>query len=586
MGSVINIIKSKSEFITKIFITFLIVFSLINIGVFKVFDALTIFMLIIVYSFIKRTNINAIDTKTNILSLIMSFMFSISLILGGIINNNFLNYEMSYFQELFKINNILSIVGIAMLVYFVIINIYSFFDKINIKNDKKKYNTKKMFWVFFAIMMISWTIYLLSYYPVIISYDSAYQIKEIMGIIGYDNHHPVLHTIIIKVFLDIGKSIFNSYTIGCLFYSLFQMISLSLIFSYTLLFIYKREIKFKYIILFLLYFTLSPAFGFYSVTMWKDVLFGGVFLLFGLYVYSLYEKRKLIKIKDYIVFILLGLLFALFRNNGIYILLLISPFMIYKFIDKKKMIGSFLIMFATYFILIGPVYKMIGIEKTESAEYISIPLEQVGRIVKEHGKIDDNEAILINKLIDIGNLSAVYNPGIVDAIKMSESYNPEVFENNKLEYLKLWASLVFKNIGIACEAYASITLGYWYPNLDYWAVYDLENYDNVINVQQHHLTPIGIMAYTHTVAAYDIPFISLLYSVALYFWIALLFYIYSIKKKVTNTSVYILAFALLLTLLVASPVYGEFRYIFGVVCSMPLLISIPFMKERKNEDEI
>ena len=81
--------------------------------------------------------------------------------------------------------------------------------------------------VFFSLIM------LLCYYPGISSGDNREQLEQILS--GqYSNHHPFYHTMMIRVFVTIGQSLFNSLNIGVALYNLFSIMLLSAAFSYVI----------------------------------------------------------------------------------------------------------------------------------------------------------------------------------------------------------------------------------------------------------------------------------------------------------------------------------------------------------------
>lgn len=48
--------------------------------------------------------------------------------------------------------------------------------------------------------------------------DTPYQINLISENITLNNHHPILHSLLIHLFVIIGKVCFNSYNIGIFLY--------------------------------------------------------------------------------------------------------------------------------------------------------------------------------------------------------------------------------------------------------------------------------------------------------------------------------------------------------------------------------
>jgi hypothetical protein len=89
---------------------------------------------------------------------------------------------------------------------------------------------------------------------------------------------PILHTLFIELFMHIGK-LFGSYEIGMVMLSIIQMILLSLIFSYCVEKTAVRGAGLLARILLTAFYALTPFCSILSVSMTKDVLFTGVFML-------------------------------------------------------------------------------------------------------------------------------------------------------------------------------------------------------------------------------------------------------------------------------------------------------------------
>lgn len=98
---------------------------------------------------------------------------------------------------------------------------------------------------------------------------------------GLNSHHPMFHTLIIKLALNIGN-IIKDYNMGVAIYSIMQMLIMSSIFAYAITYIDSRQTSKVFSILSLVYFAIYPVFGVYSITMWKDILFGGVVLIYAI----------------------------------------------------------------------------------------------------------------------------------------------------------------------------------------------------------------------------------------------------------------------------------------------------------------
>ena len=68
--------------------------------------------------------------------------------------------------------------------------------------------------------------------------------------------------------------------------------SMSAIFSSFRVFLHKRRVNDYLLLLVLLYFAFVPMHGFYSIVMWKDVIFGGSLLLLTMESIKIIEKEK------------------------------------------------------------------------------------------------------------------------------------------------------------------------------------------------------------------------------------------------------------------------------------------------------
>ena len=190
------------------------------------------------------------------------------------------------------------------------------------------------------ILLLCWMPYFLVYYPGFIFGDSLSSIRQALGVERLNNHHPILYTLALRVFLIIGIRI-KDITFGCALFTLFQMIYVASCLGYSLAWVKKFKIFNSAIFMFLIaMFGLAPFFGQVSIAMWKDPIFSATLLVLSLEIYDLVFldsgkhlncKRKLL------IYGLLAFLLCFSRNNGVYILLfylLLLFIFIVLFFDK------------------------------------------------------------------------------------------------------------------------------------------------------------------------------------------------------------------------------------------------------------
>ena len=80
-----------------------------------------------------------------------------------------------------------------------------------------------------------------------------------------------------------------------------------------------------------------------------------------------------------------------------------------------------------------------------------------------------------------------------------------------------------------------------------------------------------------------VPILSMSWSIGLCFWLILVL-AYVAKKRFGGGKwlyPFIPTFGIWLTMMIATPVYAEFRYIFGAYCCLPLLMLYSYIKIKK-----
>ena len=207
--------------------------------------------------------------------------------------------------------------------------------------------------------------------------------------------------------------------------------------------------------------------------------------------------------------------------------------------------------------------------------------------------IEENQKNKIKRFFPVEGLENLYNPKISDPVK--DAFDADYFNENKLEFVKLWIGLFCKFPREYLESFLCNSYGYWYPEFSYWVVATETANTEVEEIQKISLeqTPIiktGIIdKLVGTIEKRNVPIFAMIYSIGFAFWITLFLLFYCIYKKAFS---YILIFvpiiALWLTNL-ASPVCGEFRYMYSLFTCLPIYFSLidinkKFYKKDKGEN--
>lgn len=409
-------------------------------------------------------------------------------------------------------------------------------------------------------------------YPGSMTPDSINQINQIRDGI-YSNHHPFWHTMVIKLILDIGYAVFGDFYRAVALYSVAQILVMSACFGYVLMSLYQAGVSKIWIVFgFILYATMPYNIS-YSSTMWKDVLFGGAVCTF---VTSMLRILRGIGKKqgNYVIFSLSALGFCLWRSNGFLALLAAFPvFAVCLRKDHRKMLVLLLGALTLGWVMKGPVLSALGVPQPDLVESLSIPVQQVARVIVEERELTAEEENLINRVVDIDEVPELYRSHISDNIKNEiRSKNNAYFEENIGQYLKLWLQLLRKYPVDYFRAWVDETKGYWGGGYKYWIYADhsgRNDLDTVLVGQGNGLYMLFNLYFTLTE---NMIVFEVLNNIGLHVWILVIAAFVNRFRKRREWLLAIPLLTMVLTLMVATPVFSEFRYAYGIFTAFPLVI--------------
>ena len=541
-----------------------------------------LFLTVFFYIVFKEAN-KYKEKRLKICSSILSLILAIFQVLGLITKNNWITSEVIVTKE------IVFFVIVKLITYFVIFyNIIKIiFNILDNKEEKKERKdilkpNLKVFIIVALLLFVLWLPYFLNYYPGITSYDTHYQLMQGLGKIPYNNHHPVLHTFIMTTIVKIGNAIAGNYNFGIALYSLLQMAFCAVTLSFVIYYMGKKNINPIIKNITFLAFAFIPFVPQLSIAAWKDVPFAMFMIWFLIGIIEMVENKEkfFIKKKNIIVFIIITLCVLFFRNNGVYIVILTLPFaLFFRRQYWKQIFLMFLLPIIFYYIITGPVFNALNIAKSSPKEMLSIPIQQMARVVKyKEDELSKEEKDLIAQYIDIDVAKENYAPTISDPVK--NTFNDGTFNQDKLNLIKLYIKLAIKYPGETLEALVGNTYGYYYPEVEtypittsvYKSPFEKEQF---MDLKQEPIVKIPILDnMINAIYQKQIPIISLIANIGFVFWCMLLLVFYNIYKKKYDKLLMFIPIGILYLTCLASPVSGEFRYIYPMFLNMPLFIGI------------
>ena len=540
------------------------------------FNNISLFLMItLLIIFFKYTKNYELNKSITIFSMLFSLMISLGSI-NTIGNNNYFYFIIKLFGFFFLFNRILYLISK--------INISIQYDK----DKKNKVSKKKFIIISMIIGFLFFLPYFFKFFPGIITPDSHGQILQAYGINNYSNHHPWIHTLMIKLFFSIGFLVTKKEIVGIALYTLYQMIVLCFIYSYTLYFLYKNNIK-KWILLALwMFFFLNPFNAIYSVTIWKDILFSGMVLLFTTFIFDKVNKKW--NIKESLSFILLSVLICLLRSNGFiaYLIFIIVMLILHKDFFKS-ILKNICISLLIVLIIKIPIMRAFHVTKPDFAESISIPLQQMAYVIKQDGYITKSNRIELNKIFDVDSIKKQSN--VMGTYVVSDSSKNNVRKNglayvtnNKKSFFKTWLKLGLDNKSYYIKAWVLQTSGYWYHNYgENWVYANFtlrKTSEGDLNFNGHNYLPIKISTFYDKYLSFSKKVYHKVWSPAMSLYIVLLSLYLAIERK-RNTVAWILTIGIFLTLLIATPVSCEFRYFYSFFLCFPIFVVYSLMKEKE-----
>lgn len=427
----------------------------------------------------------------------------------------------------------------------------------------------------FLLCLLCWLPYFLYQYPGIMTPDSINQFEQVLHLIPYSNHHPWVHTLLIGVFYHLGYALTGNMVIAMSFYTFFQMCMLALSVAYLVNTMRQYQFKPAICLAAILFYALIPYHAVFSVTVWKDILFAASVMFFGCSMLRLMEK---ISLRTLTVFILSGTALCLFRSNGWYAFCLCLPFLLLYF--RKKAVVFFpalLGIFAVALIIKFPVMKAFQVSSPDLIESLAIPTQQVTAVICNDRPLSDEQLGLIEQVVDLTYIKELYNPYYADNIKeLVRAGNQDYLAAHKKEFFKLWLELGLSYPGDYLQAYIHQTYGYWYPD-SFYLVAEAEGVSATKLGVSH--TPLirGPLVVKGKEIAIKlggmVPLYGTLWSMGVICWI-FIFCIGNafVRNETKKLILYLPSAALLLTVLIATPVATEFRYVYFLVFGLPFYL--------------
>lgn len=459
-------------------------------------------------------------------------------------------------------------------------------SEFNIKNSEVILRNKRLFFLslWLVIIFVDLFIFYTAQYPGIFTPDSIGQVRQILTGV-YTNHHPFYHTMIIKIFIDIGLNVFNDINIGVALYSIFSIFVLATCIIYIIKTIYTITKNLNLTLIVYICYLVYPVNIKYSFYMGKDVFFGVVISVFVVTIYKVLNNIGNYKINLLITF-LSSLGICLLRSNGLFVYVFSFIIFFILFFKKYKLINLIMVITILLSIILKyPVLSSLNVKQPDTIESLSIPAQQIARVIKDEKELTVKQKELLNKVIDIDKIPDYYVSFFFDPIKdlVREKGNQDYLKEHSKEYLNLYVQLGLKYPQKYIEAWVDQTRGYWNSGYHFWRWADGVS-DNDLGVYQTINSKFFDSALTLYLMEWQgSPIFTFFLSIGFMVWLLIMFvYKSALYKRKDLFFIMVPPLLVIVTLLIATPLYAEFRYAYAVSLTLPFIIAMSICDIKKG----
>ena len=509
-------------------------------------------------------------------SVVLSIFFSLCLLMGKSCNEEgSLTYCFGSGVNFIKF--VLAIAGLSILLHELILLFSAFLSSHQFTDQRESFFSQHAFFKSFLIIMAAFMPFLILSFPGKLCWDAIGQIEQVIGSGGYSTHHPLFHTLLMGGLIQLGQILFHSYEAGLFVYILLQAAMLAAALSATIAVLAKRGMRSSFLFVLLLIYCITPVYSNIASTALKDVPYSASVIGYVICLSLLLETPEKIGNPRFLLcYIPLQIFVILFRNNGLYVILLsgiVCFCFLFKQYDFRRKIRYLICSFGVSIAAAGLIFllltQVLGAAAGSKGEMLSIPFQQTARYLQLYREdLDQEEKAIIEAILgDVDTVAANYNPASSDPVKAL--FHKDAPLSDIVTYLKAWFKGLCKHPSVYAEAFIIHTYGWFDPaisnSIRYESDYDL--------IHQGGLFPNAekILIFYYRIAG-RISLLAIFENVGAAVWA--LFFLTFYQKKKRQTAAVFAGLPLWISLLICMASPGFFlhpRYAF------PILFTIPFM---------
>ena len=442
-----------------------------------------------------------------------------------------------------------------------------------------------LFWGILLVFYIPWYLYC---YPGIMTYDSGDQIIDAITPGTLSDHHSAFLDLLLRAILVPIRNLTGSLQIGMGICSFLQLAAMTFIFALTYERIrYHLSSRLLRALIFL-WFAVFPVNTLYSVTIWKDIPFSLCFLVLMLCIDFAAEDQESFfrSIRKQITLMLSLFLLPLMRHNGILITILMSLCLMIRF---KPFIRQVLKICGSAFLLLGIwnfiIMPALHVSNVGAGLMLSLPQQQIARtLLNHHNEMDPEDVSALANYFDVPEIWNEYTGILSDPVK--DHFREDRYNENRGLFFARWFRLGLRYPIDYLEAFFHNNYGYWFPETRYW----ISSYGVIVHgpIEDLHTAPIykaEVIENIYNRYAYHqelkTPLLPLLFSRGACWWVWVFCGLWCLYQNRRKFILFLPGLFLWMSVLI-SPVYNEFRYVYGLFIGLPLLLCSTLKPSHKE----
>ncbi|MCD7753960.1 MAG: DUF6020 family protein [Clostridiales bacterium] len=490
--------------------------------------------------------------------------------------------------------------------------LYLLLDRIVLKSKRaegkkgrlRQFAERHSFACSFVIILLFWLPWLIVFLPGSVPTDGLVMLLKATGKSYLSDQHSWVLVLLMGLIYRIAGQVSDNFAVIIIVavFALFQLVC----YAATCKIVRQWKLPGWVFPAMILFFSIYPYFGTYAQAAIKDGPFLAAFVLYmALYLDVCLLCRGKVVVRDpkksiwldFGLLLLVGYLVCILRNNGPYLVVPASLFLILIVCKGFRRYAVMLLVGACSLVYLHNcvLAPAVGVTSITDRAKLYMTFQIVGRYAQEYPDDlteEEEDALLavFKGVDDLSDLGEVYNPQVSDPIK--NYYDASSSEEQIDDYLRVIFSLVKKHPLTCLEAFLNQSFGYYYPFHNCYVMGTYQFYiknASTNTFDMYYIMPESVRSICASYANLwlETPVLATLVNPGLPTWAFFLLAGYLTYRKKWREILVFAAPAINVVICILSPVNGLPRYAMPSLACIPLLVmwTILVTREEPNPPE-